>query len=203
MSHPYQRNLLVPQGTDYALTLSLTQAPEFRTSGAEKGATTIPLVNPLQTALSDGDKLNFGSSPIDEQIVTLNANAAVGDESLTVTSLVAKLERVDGAKCLDLTGYTAIASIWSNLTQSALAAFTIDLVTAPTEGRAILQLTDAQTSSLLPTLDDGVFLKESEVQAIKSQGDHYIWQVHLTNTTGVMIRPVEGFVVVSQKGADS
>ncbi|NEQ45630.1 MAG: hypothetical protein F6K00_19625 [Leptolyngbya sp. SIOISBB] len=192
--NPAQYNLLIPQGTDYALTLTLTEGPSFRTTGAAVGASSIPLVAPLRTALATGDKVNFEGA-----IATLAAPATVGTKTLTVEPLGFKLERVTGEKCLNLTGFTAIAPIYRNLSEASIAQLTADVDTAPTEGKLILTMANATSGPLPSTTSE--FLTEAELQAITEQGSHYIWQLHLTDTNSLILRPVEGFVVVSQKGA--
>lgn len=193
---PSQYNLLIPQGTNWALTLELTEGSGFRTEGANAGATQIPLTSPLPTALSNGDKVNFGGA-----IATLTAAAALGSKSLTVSALPFDLKRVQGYKVLNVTGYTALARIYSDFDESAIATLTVDLTTGPSDGRPILKLTKTETSALAATLDPGLFLTEAEVQSVKEQGSHYLWQFDLTDTQPNTLRLLEGFVLVSQQGA--
>ena len=193
---PSQFNLLIPQGTNWALTLQLTEGPGFRTTGASAGATKIPLSAPLPTALSSGDRVNF-----DGAIATLTAAAAVGAKSLTVPALPFELGRVQGRKVLDVTGFSTTARIYADLDEAAIATVTVDLTTAPSDGRPILKLTKAETSALASTVEPGLFLTEAELQAVKEQGPHYLWQFDLTDTTANTLRLVEGFVLVSRQGA--
>lgn len=195
MVQPSKFNLLIPQGTDYALTLELKTGPVFRTEPAAAGAESITLVAPLPTAFNTGQKINF-----DGKIATLAAAASVGTKSLSVEPLLFELKREVGQQCLDLTGGTATAKIWQDLDQVAIATLTAGISTDPTEGRVILTLPNATTSNLTATAGVAEFSTEAELQALTKQGDHYLWQFHFTNAESLILRPVEGFVVVSQKG---
>ena len=194
---PENFNLLIPQGTDYALTLSFTEGANLRTSGAKAGAQSIPLTSPLPTALSSGDKVSFQKGAI----ATLSEAAALGARSLTVSPLLFDIDRETGRKVLDLTSYTAAAKISRDLSQAAIATFTTDLTTAPADGKLILTLTDEQSADLPANLEAGVFPSEAEVQSRKSTDSEYIWQLELTDAEGLILRPLEGLVLVSLEGA--
>lgn len=192
---PAKFNLLIPQGTDYAVTIELKTGPVFRTEGAAAGAESIPLVTPLPTAFNTGQKINF-----DGKIATIANPAALGAKLLSVEPLLFELKREDGQQCLDLTGGTATAKIWQDLDQTEIATLTADISTAPTEGRVILTLPNATTSNLTATAGVAEYPTEAELQALTKQGDHYLWQFHFANAATLILRPGEGFVVVSQKG---
>lgn len=194
---PSQLNLLIPQGADYALTLGFSEGSALRTSGAAAGSQSIKLTSPLPTALSSGDKVSFSGGAI----ATLAAAAALGSRTLTVSPLLFDIGREAGYKVLDLTGHSAVAKIYRDLTEAAIATFAIDLATAPADGKLILTLTDEQTATLPANLAAGNFPTEAEVQAWKSTGAEYIWQLELTDTEGLILRPLEGLVLVSLEGA--
>ncbi|MEM6432964.1 MAG: hypothetical protein AAF773_03765 [Cyanobacteria bacterium P01_D01_bin.115] len=194
---PENFNLLIPQGTDYALTLSFNEGSNLRTPGAKAGSESIPLTSPLPTALLSGDKVSFQKGAI----ATLSAAASLGARSLTVSPLLFDIDRETGRKVIDLTGYTAAAKIYRDLTQAAISTFTTDLTTAPTDGQLIIKLTDEQTAALPANLAAGNFPTEAEVQAWKSTGAEYIWQLELTDPDSLILRPLEGLVLVSLEGA--
>lgn len=194
--HPATFNLLIHQGTDYLLTLNLNSGPTFRTAGAKAGTASIPLSEPLPLPLTTGDKVRF-----DGIIATLSAAADLGANALTVNPLAFAIPRSTGQKCLDLTNHTATAKLYTDLSEAAIATFTADLATAPTEGTIILTLTDTQTAALPASLPTGEYPAEAEVQARKYDGSQLLWQCDLQDGSGIDQRILQGIALIAIGGA--
>lgn len=182
-------NLLITQGADYALTVQFTEGDPIQATGAAVGATSIPLRTALKSPLSAGDKIDF-----DGVIATLSANAAVGALALSVNALAIAIPKTTGFKISDLTSYTIAAELQPPTGDSV--AFTVT-PTAPTDGVAVLRLTDVQTNALSTTLAAGQFPTEAEVQGTKYSGAEYQWVLSLTDGAGEIKKPLGGLALVS------
>lgn len=129
-------------------------APEKVTLDAPALASAIALtIKPLETALSNGDKLLFGKNTV----VTLGAAAAAGVTSLTVSAIAGPLQQGDvGQKIRDLTGYTIEMEVLENAGDAtpliSLTGADITLHTQTAEERGLVDVAGvaADTSSLTP-----------------------------------------------------
>lgn len=188
---PAPLNLLVTQGADLELTLTLLSGERIRVvDTALKGALTIP-IKPLNQPLASGMRLYFA-----EYRVVLTADADIGSEFLQVEELkLAIAKNTTGQAVANLSGALAKSQVKQKLSAAAKATF-LCTIPDPLEGQIVLFLDHDQTKKLDPTLPPSTVLTDVELQSRKPQNNDYHWDIDVIYNSGKIETPMGGIVVV-------
>lgn len=133
-------------GEDKTITHYIMTGKPIRVrEGVAAGGTTV-LVDPLKEALSNTQKIRLG-----DQIVTLAADADVGDNSITVSALTGAIQR--GAilyKVQDITGWSFTWRLKTSPGASSNVLSKTPAISSAANGVAVTTIDDTDTDAVTP-----------------------------------------------------
>ncbi len=200
-------NIEIKAGATFGPVTFILRHRIVLTAAAELSATTLT-VSPLAHAITSGTTLTFGTAS-----VVTSANASAGARSLSVNAITTALAKGATAKgnLVDLTGFSARASIRAQYTDTApLASFTCAIVSPATNGEVTIAMPSNTTTTLPANITPGraddivdlqtnSFPDATEAKLFNPGTSAYYYDLECFNTASppVVNRWVYGRVLVS------